>query len=84
MCSTQPKWEFAHIELPVKNLSELKIQFSDLLRQKVHNWPAQCKKVLLQKHAPLCQHLLKKGQTPTPLRGALWSYVLGSNNCVSI
>lgn len=39
----------------------------------------QCQKVLQKRHAPLCQHLLKRGQTPTQYRGAFWSYVLGSH-----
>lgn len=36
--------------------------------------------MLQYKHAPLCQHILKKGQTPRPFRGDLWSFVLGSNS----
>lgn len=39
----------------------------------------QCQRVLDLKHAVLCQHLLRKGNTPAPYRGALWSYVLGSH-----
>lgn len=48
------------------------------------DWIAQCKRVLSQKHSPLCQHVLRKGQTPKPLRGELWSYVLGSYNYVNV
>lgn len=55
----------------------------DLLRQdyKVqnNNVAAHCQKVLQSKHAPLCQHYLKKGQTSTPHRRFLWSFVLGSH-----
>lgn len=82
--SVYPKWEFSHITLPVKNLLELKSHFRDLLRPPIPNWLVQCKRILSQQHAPLCQHALKKGQTPKPLRGELWSYVLGSNNLVNV
>lgn len=47
-------------------------------------WTSQCKRILCQKHSPLCQYALKKGQTPKPLRGELWSYVLGSNNYTNV
>lgn len=82
--SIYPKWEFSHITLPVKNLLELKMHFRDLLRPPIPNWSTQCKRILGQKHAPLCQHALKKGQTPKPLRGELWSYVLGSHNFINV
>lgn len=77
-----PKWEFSHITLPVRNLLDLKIFYRDLLKPSISipEWNLQCKKILLQKHSPLCQYVLRKGQTPTPLRGELWSYVLGSHN----
>lgn len=75
-----PKWEFSHIALPVKNLIELRVLFSELLRNEMNtsDWSATCDKILTTKHAPLCQQILKKGLTPTPLRGQLWSIVLGS------
>jgi hypothetical protein len=75
-----PKWEFSHIALPVKNLFELRVLFSELLRQEMNtsDWSTTCEKILTTKHAPLCQQMLKKGLTPTPLRGRLWSIVLGS------
>lgn len=82
--SVYPKWEFSHITLPVKNLHELKRHFHDLLRAPIPFWSIQCKRILAQQHAPLCQFALKKGQTPKPLRGELWSYVLGSNNFVNV
>lgn len=80
--SVYPKWEFSHITLPVRNLSDLKIFYGDLLKPSIPfaEWSLQCKKILLQKHSPLCQHVLKRAKTPTPLRGELWSYVLGSHN----
>lgn len=84
LCSVYPKWEFSHITLPVKNLLELKMHFRDLLRPPIPNWSTQCKRILSQQHAPLCQHALKKGQTPKPLRGELWSFVLGSHNFVNV
>lgn len=76
-----PRWEFSHIALPVKNLAELRLHFSDLLRQEmsVVDFTSHCNKVLNFKHSPLCQQVLKKGTTPAPLRGELWSYVLGSH-----
>lgn len=78
----RPKWEFSHIGLNVKNLFELRLLYSDLIRQEYNagSWPTQCSRVLQSKHAPLCQHLLKKGQTPTPNRGSLWSFVLLGNH----
>lgn len=80
VCRTKPMWEFSHISLHVKNLFDLRVHFSELIRpeQKVSNWTTQCRRVLQSRHAPLCQHLLKKGQTSTPYRGPLWMYVLGS------
>lgn len=80
--SVHPKWEFSHIMLPVKNLRQLNVHFNDILRPKIANWTSQCKKILQKKHSPLCQYVLKKGQTPRPLRGELWAYVLGSNSYV--
>ncbi|KAG4073830.1 hypothetical protein HA402_014035 [Bradysia odoriphaga] len=75
-----PKWEFSHIGLPVKKIYDLRMHFLDLIRnEKTTNWSLQCQKVLQKRHAPLCQHLLKRGQTPTQYRGAFWSYVLGSH-----
>lgn len=76
-----PRWEFSHIALPVKNLAELRLHFADLLRQEmsVTDFTNHCNKVLSFKHSPLCQQVLKKGTTPGPLRGELWSYVLGSH-----
>ncbi|XP_013110989.1 TBC1 domain family member 19 isoform X1 [Stomoxys calcitrans] len=78
-----PKWEFSHISLPVKNLFELRNHYNDLLRTESYGGSTdmnlQCQRVLESKHAPLCQHLLRKGNTPAPYRGALWSYVLGSH-----
>lgn len=75
-----PKWEFSHIALPVKNLIELRVLFSELLRNEMNigDWSATCERILTTKHAPLCQQILKKGLTPTPIRGRLWSIVLGS------
>ncbi|EDS33299.1 TBC1 domain family member 19 [Culex quinquefasciatus] len=78
-----PKWEFSHISLTVKNLFELRVHFSELLRNDntgggAHDWPVTCQKILKTRHAPLCQQALKKGITPPPLRGPLWAYVLGS------
>uniref|UniRef100_A0A1Q3G5C7 Rab-GAP TBC domain-containing protein n=1 Tax=Culex tarsalis TaxID=7177 RepID=A0A1Q3G5C7_CULTA len=78
-----PKWEFSHISLPVKNLFELRVHFSELLRNDntgggAYDWPVTCQKILKTRHAPLCQQALKKGITPPPLRGPLWAYVLGS------
>lgn len=75
-----PKWEFSHIGIHVKNFCDLRQYYSELLRN-CDNIDAtlQCKKVLKLRHAPLCQHVLKRGDTPPPVRGALWSYVLGSN-----
>lgn len=76
-----PRWEFSHIALPVKNLAELRLHFADLLRQDMsaNDFASHCAKVLNYKHSPLCQQVLKKGATPGPLRGELWSYVLGSH-----
>lgn len=76
-----PRWEFSHIALPVKNLLELRLHFADLLRQEMSatDFTAHCNRVLHFKHSPLCQQVLKKGTTPGPLRGELWSYVLGSH-----
>lgn len=76
-----PRWEFSHIALPVRNLAELRIHFSDLLRQEMNvaDFTGYCIKVLNFKHSPLCQQVLKKGTTPAPLRGELWSLVLGSH-----
>lgn len=75
-----PKWEFSHINLPVKNISELRTLYAELLRNDTtfHEWQMTSEKVLSANHAPLCQQVLKKGLTPTPLRGQLWSTVLGS------
>ncbi|XP_062551936.1 TBC1 domain family member 19 isoform X1 [Armigeres subalbatus] len=76
-----PKWEFSHISLPVKNLFELRLHFSELLRNDNGggtDWAVTCQKILKTRHAPLCQQALKKGITPPPLRGHLWAYVLGS------
>ncbi|XP_055591767.1 TBC1 domain family member 19-like isoform X2 [Uranotaenia lowii] len=77
-----PKWEFSHISLPVKNLFELRVHFSELLRNDnsggISEWAVTCQKILKTRHAPLCQQALKKAITPPPLRGALWAYVLGS------
>lgn len=74
-----PKWEFSHISLPVKNLFSLRHHFGELLRNETPvDWNSTCVKVLATRHAPLCQHVLKKAVTPNQLRGALWSYVLGS------
>jgi len=75
-----PKWEFSHLALPVKNLFDLRILFSELLRNEMTSadWSTTCEKILATRHAPLCQQILKKGQTPTPFRGKLWSIVLGS------
>lgn len=42
------------------------------------DWTGTSEKILSTKHAPLCQQILKKGLTPTPLRGQIWSIVLGS------
>lgn len=79
--SLHPKWEFSHIGIPVKKIFELRMHFLDLIRNdvKTSNWSSQCQKVLQLKHAPLCQTLLRKGQTPTQYRGIFWSYVLGSH-----
>ncbi|XP_065357666.1 TBC1 domain family member 19 isoform X2 [Calliphora vicina] len=78
-----PKWEFSHISLPVKNLFELRNHYNDLMRNESYAGAAdinlQCHRVLESKHAVLCQHLLRKGNTPAPYRGALWAYVLGSH-----
>lgn len=76
-----PRWEFSHIALPVKNLAELRLHFADLLRQEMSatDFTVHCNRVLHFKHSPLCQQVLKKGSTPGPLRGELWSYVLGSH-----
>lgn len=75
-----PKWEFSHINLPVKNISELRVLYAELLRNDTtfFEWQTTSEKVLTANHAPLCQQVLKKGLTPTPLRGKLWSTVLGS------
>lgn len=77
-----PKWEFSHIALPVKNLVDLRLLFSELLRNEMNtsDWSATCDKILTTKHAPLCQQILKKGLTPTPVRGRLWAIVLGSDH----
>lgn len=75
-----PKWEFSHISLQTKNLFQLRLHFAELLRtDSLIDWHATCVKVLQTRHAPLCQQVLKKGATPNQLRGALWSYVLGSH-----
>ncbi|XP_055376064.1 TBC1 domain family member 19 [Condylostylus longicornis] len=75
-----PKWEFSHIALTVKNLFELRTHYSELLRSDFNaDLTNHCKKVLSYKHSPLCQQLLRQGNTPAPYRGELWSYVLGSN-----
>lgn len=75
-----PRWEFSHISLPVRNLQELRTVFSELLRNEmtVNDWSVTCERILSTRHAPLCQQILKKGLTPTPLRGKIWSIVLGS------
>lgn len=84
--SVYPKWEFSHITLPVKSLHDLKMHFRDLLIGSVpkSDWSIQCRKILARKHSPLCQYALKKGHIPKPLRGELWSYVLGSHNFVNV
>lgn len=76
-----PRWEFSHIALSVKNLAELRLHFADLLRQEMGpmDFTMHCQRVLQFKHSPLCQQVLKKGTTPGPLRGELWSFVLGSH-----
>ncbi|XP_055919888.1 TBC1 domain family member 19 [Eupeodes corollae] len=75
-----PKWEFSHISLPVKNLFDLRSHFAELLRQDIsYDINIQCQKILDYKHAPLCQQILKKGNTPAPYRGSLWAYILGSH-----
>ena len=76
-----PRWEFSHIALPVKNLQELRLHFGDLLRpeQSHADFAAHCQRVLQLRHSPLCQQVLRRGTTPGPLRGALWSFVLGSH-----
>lgn len=75
-----PRWEFSHIALPVKNLQELRTVFSELLRNETSmtDWSATCEKILSTRHAPLCQQILKKGATPTQIRGKIWSIVLGT------
>ncbi|KAL7044718.1 hypothetical protein ACKWTF_002032 [Chironomus riparius] len=75
-----PRWEFSHISLPVRNLQELRTVFSELLRNEmtVTDWSVTCERILTTRHAPLCQQILKKGLTPTQLRGKIWSIVLGS------
>lgn len=75
-----PRWEFSHISLPVRNLQELRTVFSELLRNEmtVNDWSVTCERILTTRHAPLCQQILKKGLTPTQLRGKVWSIVLGS------
>jgi hypothetical protein len=75
-----PRWEFSHISLPVRNLQELRGIFSDLLRNEmnVNDWSVSCERILTTRHAPLCQQILKKGMTPTQIRGKVWSIVLGS------
>ncbi|XP_022220895.1 TBC1 domain family member 19 [Drosophila obscura] len=77
-----PQWEFSHIALPVKNLFELRTHFADLLRSDgylgVPDLTTQCQRILEGRHAPMCQHFLKKGCTPAPYRGALWAAVLDS------
>lgn len=75
-----PRWEFSHIALPVRNLQELRIVFSELLRNEMtmNDWSVTCERILSTRHAPLCQQILKKGLTPTQLRGRVWSIVLGS------
>lgn len=65
--SLHPKWEFSHIGLPVKKIYDLRMHFLDLIRnEKMTNWSIQCQKVLQKRHAPLCQHLLKKGPVRMP------------------
>ncbi|CAO1340765.1 unnamed protein product [Diamesa hyperborea] len=75
-----PKWEFSHIALPVKNLFDLRVHFGELLRNEMTltDWSVTCERIMTTKHAPLCQQILKKGLTPTPIRGKLWANVLGS------
>lgn len=75
-----PKWEFSHIAISVKNLFELRVHYLDLIRNdcKSDNWLEQCQKVVDHQHAPLSQHILKKGMTPALHRGALWAQVLGA------
>lgn len=75
-----PRWEFSHIALPVKNLQELRTVFSELLRNEMTmtDWSATCERILSTRHAPLCQQILKKGATPTQIRGKIWSIVLGT------
>ncbi|XP_067626036.1 TBC1 domain family member 19 isoform X2 [Eurosta solidaginis] len=79
-----PNWEFSHIEMPVKNLFKLRVLFGELFRKERSttnlDLPSQCKRILDTKQAPLCQHFLKKGETPAPFRGELWSYVLSHGN----
>lgn len=75
-----PRWEFSHIALPVRNLQELRTVFLELLRNEMtmNDWSVTCERILSTRHAPLCQQILKKGLTPTQLRGKVWSIVLGS------
>lgn len=75
-----PRWEFSHIALTVRNMFELRVLFCELLRNEmtVTDWSVTCERILSTKHSPLCQQILKKGLTPMPLRGKLWSIVLGS------
>ncbi|XP_037928020.1 TBC1 domain family member 19 isoform X2 [Teleopsis dalmanni] len=76
-----PKWEFSHINLPVKNLFELRAIYVELTTKdqtSTHEMVHKCKRILRSKHATLAQQLLKKGMTPAPFRGQLWTYVLGS------
>lgn len=39
----------------------------------------QCQLIIQYKHSPLCQFILKKGNTPPLYRGEIWSFVLGSH-----
>lgn len=82
--SIYPRWEFSHITLKVKNLQEIRTHFRSLLRVVPSNWIWRCEQILAQKNSPLCQYALRNGQIPKPLRGALWSYVLGSYDYLNV
>jgi hypothetical protein len=43
-----PRWEFSHISLPVRNLQELRVVFSELLRNEMtlNDWSATCERIL--------------------------------------
>jgi hypothetical protein len=50
----------------------------EIISNDIFDRSVTCEKILATKHAPICQQLLKKGLTPTPLRGQLWSIVMNS------